>query len=83
MFTGFLLFWGVVFIISTTLVAIFKHETDDNRDSLEPHFGITDTYKLLIKVLRLPSMRSIAVILLTAKVGYRHEHDQMISTVIV
>ena len=77
LFKGYLLFWGVVFIISTTFVAILKHETDDNHDSLEPHFGIVDTYKLLIKVLRLPSMRSIAVILLTAKVGYRAEHDRL------
>ena len=53
-FEGFLLFWGVVFIISTTLVALLKHETDEAYDLDEPHFGLAETYKILFKVLRLP-----------------------------
>jgi MFS transporter, PAT family, solute carrier family 33 (acetyl-CoA transportor), member 1 len=65
---GFLVFWGTVFIVSTTFVALFKHETDENYDLDEPHFGLKDTYKLLVKVLRLPSVRSMAFILFTAKV---------------
>ncbi|CAF5086506.1 unnamed protein product, partial [Rotaria socialis] len=36
----------------------------------EPHFGLVDTYKVLLKVLRLPSIRSMAVILLTIKIGF-------------
>ena len=65
---GFLLFWGIIFTISTTLVALFKHETDEAFNPNEPHFGLVETYKVLIKVLRLPSVRNIAVLLLTAKV---------------
>lgn len=65
---GFLLFWGIVFGISTTLVALLKNETDESNDSDEPHFGLIETYRVLLKVLRLPAVRSMAVILLTIKV---------------
>jgi PAT family acetyl-CoA transporter-like MFS transporter 1 len=68
LFKGFLLFWGIIFAISTTLVALFKHETDESYDPNEPHFGLIETYKVLLKVLRLPAVRSIALVLLTIKV---------------
>jgi PAT family acetyl-CoA transporter-like MFS transporter 1 len=68
LFEGFLVFWGVIFALSTTLVALFKHETDETYDLNEPHFGLIETYKILIKVLRLPSVRSAAMVLLTVKV---------------
>lgn len=65
---GFLLFWGIIFAISTTLVALFKRETDQSYHPDEPHLGLIETYKILIKVLRLPAVRSITLILLTVKV---------------
>ncbi|CAF1580397.1 unnamed protein product [Rotaria sp. Silwood1] len=68
--SGFLLFCGIIFIISTTLIALFKHEIDETYDSNEPHFGLIETYQVLIKVLRLPSVRSMAIILLTIKIGF-------------
>ncbi|CAF1378873.1 unnamed protein product [Adineta ricciae] len=67
---GFLTFWGFVFAISTTLIALFKHETDETHDSNEPHFGLVDTYKVLLRVLRLPAVRSMALVLLTIKIGF-------------
>lgn len=67
---GFLLFWGIIFIISTTFVALLKHEIDESHDSAEPHFGLVETYRVLVKVLRLPSVRSFALILLTVKIGF-------------
>ncbi|CAF1157775.1 unnamed protein product [Rotaria sordida] len=68
--SGFLLFWGIIFIISTTLIALLKHEIDENYDLHEPHFSLIETYKILLKIFRLPSIQSIAVILLTAKIGF-------------
>jgi PAT family acetyl-CoA transporter-like MFS transporter 1 len=62
------MFWGITFAISTTLVAIFKHETDQSYDPDEPHFGLIETYKILRKVLCLPAVRSMALVLLTVKV---------------
>ena len=50
-FSGFLKFWAVTFVISTTLVALLKHEkdTDDIRTSEEADNeldrGVMDTYK--------------------------------------
>lgn len=72
---GFLQFWGITFTISTTLVALFKHEIDQSYDPNEPHFGLIDTYKVLVKVLRLSSVRSMALILLTVKVWYKYIHN--------
>lgn len=66
---GFLFFWGIIFIISTTLVALFKHEIDENYDPHEPHFSLKETYHVLFKLCALPSVRSIILILLTVKVN--------------
>ncbi len=49
-------------------MALFKHETDESYAPDEPHFGLIETYKVLLKVLRLPAVRSMAMILLTIKV---------------
>ncbi|UJR36109.1 hypothetical protein I4U23_028844 [Adineta vaga] len=67
---GFLLFWGITFIVSTTLIGFFKREKDQSYDPDEPHFGLLETYKILIKVLCLPAVRSTALILLTVKIGF-------------
>lgn len=62
------MFWGIIFFVSTTLVALLKHETDESYDPNERHFGLLETYKILLQVLRLPAVRSMAVILLTVRV---------------
>ena len=62
----FLYMWGFVFLITTTLVMFLKHEkTDPNED---PDQGIISTYKLLWKIVRLKSVASLVLILLTCKV---------------
>ncbi|VDI72998.1 MFS transporter, PAT family, solute carrier family 33 (acetyl-CoA transportor), member 1 [Mytilus galloprovincialis] len=65
---SFLYFWGIVFFTTTTLVWIFKHESDDPDADSEQ--SIIDTYKQLIRVIQLPAVISYAVIILTAKVGF-------------
>lgn len=45
-----------------------KHETDERNDSDEPYFGLVETYQILVKILFLPSVWSMATILLTFKV---------------
>jgi hypothetical protein len=67
-FIGFLLFWGIIFAISTTLVALIKDETDESYELNELHLSVLETYKILGEVLRLPPVRSMALILLTVKV---------------
>ena len=68
MVLGFLFFWGIAFTVATTVVALVKHETDQCNNPNEPHFDLIDTYKLVTKILFLPSVWSMAIILLTVKV---------------
>ncbi|EPB79078.1 hypothetical protein ANCCEY_01831 [Ancylostoma ceylanicum] len=76
---GFVFFWGWVFIISTTLVLIFKKEVDNslennssNNDDEEKELelGIVETYTVLWKILRLKPMLWMLVILLTGKIAF-------------
>ncbi|CAJ0606880.1 unnamed protein product [Cylicocyclus nassatus] len=76
---GFVFFWGWIFIISTTLVLIFKKEVDNSLqtatgnaddDEKEIDLGIAETYTVLWKILRLKPMLWMLVILLTGKVAF-------------
>lgn len=55
--SDFLYFWGIVFMVATTLVAIFKHEdvvkekVDDDDEEGEEILGVVDTYKQLVQFL--------------------------------
>ena len=65
----FLWFWGIVFLITTTLVWIFKHEKSDHDVDETEHHGIIGTYLLLIKILKLPAILNLAIVLLTSRVS--------------
>ncbi|XP_033103873.1 acetyl-coenzyme A transporter 1-like [Anneissia japonica] len=65
--SDFLFFWGIVFIVCTTLVLIFKHERKDEDESIEGVFG---TFKQLYQILKLESVRQYIVICLTIKIGF-------------
>lgn len=56
-------------MIATTLVAVFKHEKDESShpDSLD--LNLYQTYRLLGDIMKLPSVKSLSIILLTAKVN--------------
>lgn len=58
-----------MFIIVTTLVAMFKSE---NKKITEPDvdLSVIKTYKLLFSIMKLPSIKMFAIILLTVKVSY-------------
>ncbi|XP_070562029.1 acetyl-coenzyme A transporter 1-like [Ptychodera flava] len=66
--SGFLYFWGFVFLITTSLVWWFKREKAEPSDDTEP--GIIGTYKLLISIVQLPSVKAYIVILMTCKIGF-------------
>ena len=53
-----------MFFISTTLVAFLKREKEDEEETE----GVVGTYKLLLKIVRLPAVISLITILLTSKV---------------
>ncbi|WKY01295.1 hypothetical protein Q1695_015357 [Nippostrongylus brasiliensis] len=73
---GFVFLWEWVFIISTTLLLIFKKEVDNSLESStgnsengekELELGIVETYSVLWKILKLKPMMYMVVILLTGK----------------
>ena len=72
--SGFLFFWGIVFAVATTLVAIFKHENNTTNTPAaggdEPDLGIVETYSLLWKIITLPLMPTVIFVLLTNKIGF-------------
>lgn len=75
----FLFFWGVVFLISTTLVAIFKRENVRGRRTTttpEETQGVMETYKLLLSIIKMPTVFTFCLLLLTAKViGHYWIHE--------
>ena len=64
----FLNFWAVIFILATTLVAIFKAENE--QDSDEEDLGMIGTYQMLLKIIFLPLMPVTIAFLLTSKIGF-------------
>ncbi|RWS03454.1 acetyl-coenzyme A transporter-like protein [Dinothrombium tinctorium] len=68
-FESYLLFWSIICFMVTTLVWIFKHETDAVEESGEVELGIVKTYKMLWNILCLPTLRYFALILLTINIA--------------
>lgn len=71
---SFLLFWGWVFIVTTTLIAVFKHEANDSANTKDNNVkGFSDVvtaYKQLYTIMKLPAVRTLALVLFTAKLGF-------------
>lgn len=69
-FVDVLYFWGWIFVITTTLVALFKHEDSEkmHKDG-ELNTDVKHAYRLLWNIVKLPSIKTIIVFLLTAKVS--------------
>jgi len=65
---GFLQFWAVVFLITTTLVAVLKSEAREQEE--EEELGVVQTYRLLLDILKLSVMPTTIAMLLTCKVGF-------------
>ncbi|CAN7985656.1 unnamed protein product, partial [Ixodes hexagonus] len=70
---GFMYFWGLVFLVTTTLVAVLKHERGPSRGSAaedEPELGLVQTYSMALRIFKLPSIQTFCIFLLTCKVGF-------------
>lgn len=65
----FLFFWGAVFLITTTLVAFLKKENQELIPAKEETKGITDTYKLLFSIIKMPAVLTFCILILTSKVS--------------
>ncbi|KAI1727431.1 acetyl-coenzyme A transporter 1 domain-containing protein [Ditylenchus destructor] len=67
---GFVFFWGLVFLLSTTLILIFKRETTYSDDNDDTNLGVLETYMVLAKILCLTPIIWFATILLTGKIAF-------------
>lgn len=63
---------GITFLVTTTLVGIFKKESPESHDNAEEHveMGIKETYFMLWKIITLKPVILLATILLTVKVSF-------------
>ncbi|KAJ8256819.1 hypothetical protein COCON_G00189710 [Conger conger] len=70
--SDFMFFWGIVFLVSTTLVAILKKEDckQSKKKSREEAQGVMETYRLLFSITKLPAVFTFCSLLLTAKIGF-------------
>ncbi|XP_012302775.1 acetyl-coenzyme A transporter 1 isoform X1 [Aotus nancymaae] len=68
--SDFLFFWGSIFLITTTLVALLKKENKEVSVVKEETQGITDTYKLLFAIIKMPAVLTFCLLILTAKIGF-------------
>lgn len=70
--SGFLWFWGITFLVTTTLVAFLKREKEETREQSEDHpdYGIAESYSILWKIVRMKPVLLLAGILLTVKVSF-------------
>jgi len=67
---GYLYFWGVIFMVVPTLIALFKTEKNYiTGTGVAVHTNVVKTYKLLFKIMKLPSIKTFSVILVTFDVG--------------
>jgi MFS transporter, PAT family, solute carrier family 33 (acetyl-CoA transportor), member 1 len=73
---GFLWFWGITFLFTTTLVAFFKRENEhsDNNHRYttvdEPDLDISDSYKQLFSIIKMKPILILSAILLTVKIAF-------------
>jgi PAT family acetyl-CoA transporter-like MFS transporter 1 len=64
---GFMHFWGWIMLFTTLGVWFFKEE---KQNSLEEKLSIQETYQQMLSVLKLPSIQSLTILLLTSKIAF-------------
>ncbi|KAF4525583.1 hypothetical protein B566_EDAN010442 [Ephemera danica] len=68
--SGFLWFWGLVFLVTTTLVALLKAEGPASKGGEEPDLDLWQSYVMLWDIIKLPSILKTMAVLLTCKIGF-------------
>lgn len=66
--SGFLYFWGIVFVLTTTVVWLLKHEEPAPKE--EQSEGLVGTYSVLVRILKMDTMKQLIMLLLTCKIGF-------------
>lgn len=67
---SFLYFYGIMTLVITAIVSIFKKEEDSRLENGYVNINVFQNYKLLWEILKLPRIRVLAVALLTTRIGF-------------
>lgn len=69
---GYMIFWGIIFLITSQLVLFFKSEESEADEKLREHpdYGVKKSYPTLLKILKLKPMIRFTLFLLTVKVTF-------------
>ncbi|KAG0025805.1 hypothetical protein BGZ82_009824 [Podila clonocystis] len=65
---GYLKFWSMLYFAITLWLVLLKKEERSHVD--ESAIDIKSVYKIIIRIIRLPHMKSFMLVLLTAKIGF-------------
>ncbi|KAG0250317.1 hypothetical protein BG011_008492 [Mortierella polycephala] len=65
---GYLKFWAMMYLTVTLWLVVMKKEERSQSD--EDDIGIKAVYKIILRIIRLPHMKSLMLVLLTAKIGF-------------
>ncbi|KAI1308418.1 hypothetical protein EDD11_004308 [Mortierella claussenii] len=66
---GYLKFWAVMYLAITMWLIVMKKEGRSQAED-EADIGIKAVYKIILRIIRLPHMKSFMIVLLTAKIGF-------------
>ncbi|CAH1724867.1 unnamed protein product [Aphis gossypii] len=69
---------GILFILVATLIAIFKKEKDVRSEDNHSQPRVTNSYKLLWDIVKLPNIRVLLIALLTMKVGFSAMRNSLV-----
>ncbi|XP_050523109.1 acetyl-coenzyme A transporter 1-like isoform X7 [Daktulosphaira vitifoliae] len=69
---GSIYFWGIAFMIITSLVGLFEKENQNSSKigENEPEHSIIQTYSLLWRIIKLPNIRILIFALLTYRIAF-------------
>lgn len=65
----FLVFWAIIFAVTTTLILLFKKEKKESLQVTEGHMDIFESYRNLWRILKLRNVQILALFLLTVRIG--------------
>lgn len=70
--SGFMKFWGVIYVVTAVLITIFKREKSEADADLRENsdYGIKKAYPTLLKIVKLKPVMKLAIFLLTVKITF-------------
>ncbi|CAH1724859.1 unnamed protein product [Aphis gossypii] len=67
---SFMYLWGIIFVLITILIGIFKKEKCNSLELDHKRISVFQNYKLLWNILKKPEIKLLAIALLTARFGF-------------